>query len=859
MSRYTTAMQLIEISPVIPPPLARLSELAGNLSYSWHRPTRALFEDLDQVLWRQTQANPRLMLRCVNQETLDAAARDPQYLQRYAEALAYFDGYQSQGAVKTGLPLVAYFCAEYGFHESFPIYSGGLGILAGDHCKAASDEQLNFVAVGLLYRQGYFTQSVDSDGSQQAIYRDADPRDLPVEPVRDAAGKWLEVTVPIAGRDVFARLWLAQVGHVSVYLLDTNLPVNSEADRDITFRLYGGDESHRLRQEMVLGIGGVRALRLLGRAPAVWHMNEGHAAFLGIELVRELIGQGLGFDAAIEAVGGQCVFTTHTPVAAGHDAFPDHLFSEHFSGLAASMGIPMPQLLALGRAPGVDGRFNMTRLALNCARRVNGVSRIHGFVSSQLCADHWPEIPAEENPVGYVTNGVHVPTFLSSAWARFFDDQLPGWRERLSDAQFWQSVEQMPDATFWAASQDVKSRMLAGVRARLTREFKRKRLGLVQLGHITRSLDPFDPNVLTIGFARRFATYKRAALILRDRDRLLKLVSNPERPVVFLFAGKAHPADHPGQEVLREIKRTMLTPEFAGRVIFLEDYDIQLARWMVTGVDVWLNNPIAPLEASGTSGIKAAVNGRLNLSILDGWWSEAFDGGNGWGIPGADAHDEGRRDYLDSSAMLDAIEEEVVPLYYARNASGISTEWVRRCKHAMATVIPSFNMRRTVGDYANGLYKPAAAQGAQLLANKAAGATGLAAWKKRVREHWSGVSIVSVSDAVRADPQAPLKLRAVVQLGQLSAQDLRVEFKARRLLPESQFEPSALTSFGHGVPDGQWRAEFTPAGTAATDGTASFEIAAVPPGMGQYQLQVRVYPWHPLLTHPLEMGLMKTL
>jgi starch phosphorylase len=852
-------MQLIEISPVIPAALVRLPELAGNLSYSWHRATRALFEDLDQSLWRQTQANPRLMLRCVSQQTLDAAARDPEYLQRYAEALANFDRYQSQGAVDATQPLVAYFCAEYGFHESFPVYSGGLGILAGDHCKAASDEQLNFVAVGLLYRQGYFSQTVDSDGSQQAGYRDADPRDLPVEPLRNAAGEWLQVTVPIADREVSARLWVAQVGHVSVYLLDTNVPGNSDADRDITFRLYGGDESHRIRQEMVLGIGGVRALRLLGMSPAVWHMNEGHAAFLGLELARELVQSGLSFEAAIEGVAAQCVFTTHTPVAAGHDAFPDHLFAEHFTGMAAALGTGIGPMLALGRAPGIDGRFNMTRLALNCARRINGVSRIHGAVSSQLCADHWPQVPAEENPVGYVTNGVHVPTFLSSAWARFLDEQLPGWRERLSDVDFWQAVDELPDAPFWAASQDVKSRMLAGVTARLAREYKRKRLGTVQLAHITRQLDPWNPNVLTIGFARRFATYKRAALILRDRERLLRLVSDPERPVVFLFAGKAHPADYPGQEVLRQIKRTMLEPEFAGRVIFLEDYDIQLARWLVTGVDVWLNNPIAPLEASGTSGIKAAINGRLNLSILDGWWAEAFDGVNGWGIPGADALDEGRRDHLDAAAVLDVIEEEVVPMYYARNGSGLSPEWVRRCKRAMASVVPRFNMRRTVGDYAAGLYMPAAAHGARLLENGAAGADDLAAWKRRVREQWDNVHIISVSDASRSDAQGALQLRAVLQLGGLSPSDLRVEFKARRLLPESQFEPAPLCSFGHGLPDGQWRTEFRAADAVAADGTAEFTVAAAPPGMGQYQLQVRAYPWHPLLTHPLEMGLMKSL
>jgi starch phosphorylase len=852
-------MQLVEISPVLPAALSRLPELAGNLSYSWHRPTRALFEDLDQVLWRQTQSNPRLMLRCVSQATLDAAANDQDYLRRYAEVLRDYDRYQSQAAANAGAPLVAYFCAEYGFHESFPIYSGGLGILAGDHCKAASDEQLNFVAVGLLYRQGYFTQSVDSDGAQHAGYRDADPRDLPVEPVRNAAGEWLQVNVPVAGREVLARLWRAQVGHVSVYLLDTNVTSNSETDRDITFRLYGGDESHRIKQEMVLGIGGVRALRLLGLKPGVWHMNEGHAAFLSIELLREQLAAGLTFEAGMEAVAAQGVFTTHTPVAAGHDAFSDHLFAEHFGGIADSIGVGLERLLALGRAPGQDGRFNMTRLALNASRRMNGVSRIHGAVSSRLCADHWPEVPAAENPLGYVTNGIHVPTFLSTQWASFLDERLPEWRDRLCEPEFWKAVDELPEGPFWATAQDVKSRMIAGIRVRLEREFRRKRLGPMQYAHITRHLDPANPDVLTIGFARRFATYKRAALILRDRDRLLRIISDADRPVVFLFAGKAHPADRPGQEVLREIKRTMLTPEFAGRVVFLEDYDIQLARWLVSGVDVWLNNPIAPLEASGTSGIKAAVNGRLNLSILDGWWAEAFDGTNGWGLQGADALDEARRDHLDGEAILDAIEEEVVPMYYARNSSGFSPEWVRRCRHAMATVIPHFNMRRTVRDYARGMYLPAAAHGRSLLENAGAGALELSRWKDVVRQRWNGVAIVAVNEEPRAaGTSSPLSLRARVQLGGLAPRDIRVEFKARRLLPEARFDASPLCSFGHGTPTGQWRAQFEPVGPVASDGTVMYEVAAVPPGTGQYQLEVRAYPWHALLGHPLEMGMMKT-
>jgi len=851
-------MQPIEISPVIPEAISRLPELAGNLSFSWHRPTRALFEDLDPQLWQQTSGNPRLMLRCIDQETLERAARDEAYLLRYRESIAVFDSYLAQPAGGQEEPLVAYFCAEYGFHESFPIYSGGLGILAGDHCKSASDERLNFIAVGLLYRQGYFTQSVDSDGVQHALYRDADPRDLPVEPVMDANGQWLKVSVPIANRDVNAKVWRAQVGRVWVYLLDTNCPENSAEDRDITFRLYGGDQRVRIRQEMVLGIGGARALRALGLTPAVWHINEGHAAFLILERLREQLARGLSFDAGLELVASQSVFTTHTPVAAGHDAFPDELFLEHFAGLARSMGLQPEQLLTLGRSAHEPGRFNMTRLALNGTRRVNGVSRIHGAVSSQLCADHWPEIPPDENPIGYVTNGVHVPTFLAPVWGRFLDEHLPEWRDRLSDHDYWARVEQVRDETFWAVAQDAKSRMLHGVAERLHREYRRKGLSSVQLRHITRQLDPRDPDILTIGFARRFATYKRASLIMRDRARLARLVSQADRPVLFLFAGKAHPADHPGQQVLREIKQLMLQPEFAGRVVFLEDYDIQLARWLVTGVDVWLNNPIAPLEASGTSGIKAAINGRLNLSILDGWWAEAYDGDNGWGIPGADVQDERRRDELDSGTILDAIEEEVMPLYYARGSRGLSNEWVRRCKHAMRSVVPRFNMRRTVRDYVAGMYRPAALQGERLAADGGAAAEQLAAWKQRVTAAWDKVQLRLMPDLPREGAvSAPLTVKALVDLGGLDPTDVRVEFKARRQLPEAVFEHAPLCSFGHGLPIGQWREQLRYTGERTADGAALFEMSAVAPGAGQYMPELRVYPHHELLTHPLEMGLMK--
>jgi glycogen phosphorylase len=851
---------LLEVTPVIPESLCRLPELAGNLFFSWHRPIRALFEDLDPELWKQTSGNPRLMLRCVNQEALERCARDAGYLQRYDKALETLDRYVHVRAPAPDESLTAYFCAEYGFHESFPIYSGGLGVLAADYCKAASDEHGSFVAVGLLYEQGYFTQTVDNDGVQHAEYRERDPRDLPVEPVRSASGEWLKVSVRIAGRDVVARLWLAKAGRVPVYLLDTNCPENAPTDRDITHRLYGGDDSTRVRQEMILGIGGVRALRALGLAPAVWHLNEGHASFLILELLREHVTAGLPFAAALEAVAAECVFTTHTPVAAGHDAFGHELIVAHFGEFIRELGVPVERFLELARAPSAPHLFNMTRLALNVARHVNGVSRLHGEVSARLCADEWPELRPEDNPVGFVTNGVHVPTFLHQRWTDFFDRELGSeWRERLRDAEFWSALGRVPDERYWATAQDVKSRMLVSVRERLQREYERKGLSPAQLLHVTRLLDPQRPGVLTVGFARRFATYKRATLLMHDRARLARLLNNPERPVVLLFAGKAHPADEPAKQVLREIRQLMMSAEFLGRVVFIEDYDLQLARSIVSGVDVWLNNPIAPLEASGTSGIKAAINGRLNLSILDGWWAEGWMQDNGWGIAPADVADPGRRDALEADLILDTLAEEVLPLYYDRNSPACPPEWVRRSKRAMMTVIPRFTMGRVFLDYTRGLYQPAIAQYRRLAAEGFTGARSLAEWKQRVGAAWPRVSLKLLADSSRDLPRGErLRLRVAVALNGLSPADVRVEFIARRLLPKADRTPPALSSYGHPERDGLWRTALS----ATDEGDAAetvFVLDVEPKECGQFATEIRIYPWHELLTHPHELGLMKWL
>jgi starch phosphorylase len=851
---------LLEITPVVPGPLARLPELAANLFFSWHRPIRALFEDLDSELWKQTNGNPRLLLRCINQSRLEQCARDEEYLARYRVALETLDAYLQVAATGEG-PLVAYFCAEYGFHESFPIYSGGLGVLAGDYCKAASDERASFVAVGLMYEQGYFTQTVDTDGLQHAEYRERDPRDLPVEPARGPNGEWLTVGVRIAGREVFARLWKAQVGRVPVYLLDTNCAENAPSDRDITHRLYGGDESTRVRQEMILGIGGLRALRALGVQPAVFHLNEGHAAFLILELLREHLRRGLPFSAALEATAADCVFTTHTPVAAGHDAFGHELLVRHFEDFIRELGIPLERFLELGRAPSSPGAFNMTWLALNGARHINGVSRIHGAVSARLCAEAWPELRPEDNPVGFITNGVHVPTFLHQRWMEFFDRELGReWRERLRDAEFWTRLDTVSDERYWATAQDVKARMLANVRERLQREYERKGLSPAQLQHVVRFLDPLRPGVLTLGFARRFATYKRATLLLRDRARLARLVNNPERPVVLLFAGKAHPADEPGKQVLRELRQLMTSQEFAGRIVFLEDYDLQLARCLVSGVDVWLNNPIAPLEASGTSGMKAAINGRLNLSILDGWWAEGWTQDNGWGIPPAAVQDPERRDTLEAELILGTLEEEVLPLYYVRDEGGCPRAWVRQSKRAMMSVIPRFNMRRVLFDYTQGLYLPAASQYRRLADDDFTGARALADWKQRVRAAWPKVSLRLLADVARDLPRGErLRLRVAAGLNGLTPADVRVEFVARRLLPEADRAPPPLSSYLQPPRAGLWSAAFRATEEQERDGAVVFALDVEPPECGQFQTDVRIYPRHELMSQPYELGLMKWL
>jgi len=845
---------LLEVNPTIPPRLARLEELANNLWYSWDRPTRALFSRLHPALWRAVNHSPKAFLKRIDQKRLKEAAEDPIFLGTMNKVLSAYDTYEqmrSQITLPGKQPLVhtdqiAYFCSEFGFHESLPIYSGGLGILAGDHCKAASDLRLPFVAVGLLYRQGYFTQTIDRDGRQDAHYSDNDFDDMPIAPVQRDDGTELRVTTHLLGRDVSIKVWQATVGHGTLYLLDTDLSENSDHDRNIAHRLYGGDRTTRIEQEIVLGMGGVRALEEIGVHPSVWHINEGHAAFLIIERIRGLVKAGMTFHAALEVVACNTVFTTHTPVPAGHDHFDEAMVRRYFEACCNEMGCDVSDLLALGR---IDSQreFNMTALAIRGSRFHNGVSRIHGEVSSRICAELWPQVEPEENPMDYVTNGVHVSTFLATDWYETFDRHLGlGWMHRLTDHGCWQGIHRIPDQVFWSIRQSLKAQMLHLVRARVREQHTRNHGSEAHLDRLLRYADPANPTVLTIGFARRFATYKRATLLFQNLQWLREIICNNERPVLFIFAGKAHPADEPGQAMIREIQSIISRPEFEGRILLLEGYDLHLSRRLISGVDVWLNNPIYPLEASGTSGMKAAINGAINLSVLDGWWGEAYDGANGWGIkPVADALQPAQRDAEEARTLYELLQDSIVPLYYRNTSLGYSPDWVATAKRSIATIMPRFNMERTLREYVEKFYAPASGQWRKISANNFAGGTQLAEWKQRIRTAWPGVKLRRMDTPVeRMLYGEKLRFEIAVDLNGLSPDDLAVELVFSRP-GERNVVRAKRFSLEQAKPLGA--------------GEHLFVRDLTPDQCGKLEYRVRAYPKHPLLTHPLEMGMMAWL
>jgi starch phosphorylase len=848
----------IEINPEIPQRLSRLTELADNLWYTWDRQGRGLFARLNPSLWDIVGHSPKAFLKRIDQHYLRQAADDPIFLGTMNRVLSTYDTYH-QALTRVELPgrpplqhtdLIAYFCAEFGFHESLPIYSGGLGILAADHCKGASDLRLPFMAMGLLYRQGYFQQTIDRYGRQHAQYNDTDFDDLPIVPARrpNEPDQDVKVAVEMAGRTVWAKVWKARAGNTTLYLLDADIPENSEKDRGITHQLYGGDRTMRIEQEILLGIGGARALRELDLKPTVWHINEGHAAFLILERVRGLVAQGLPFDTALEAVASNTLFTTHTPVPAGHDHFSNEMIAQYFNEYTAGLKIDMARLQSLGQTPD-SPEFNMTGLAIRGSRFHNGVSRIHGTVSSNICAHFWPDIEPEENPMDYVTNSIHVPTFLATDWYETFDRHLGlGWLHRMTDHGCWQGVNRIPDQVYWAIRQSLKAQLMHLIRHRVKQQYLRNQSSEAHVDRVLRFIDPTNPSILTIGFARRFATYKRGTLLFNNRQWLKEILSDEQRPVLFIFAGKAHPADQPGQELIRQIHELSRDPDFEGRILLLEGYDLHLARRLVAGVDVWLNNPVYPLEASGTSGMKAAINGAVNLSVLDGWWDEGYDGKNGWAIKptgDGDGMDAAQRDAEEARTLYEILQDRVIPMYYRTGTLGYSPEWVAMSKHSIASIMPRFNMHRMVTEYVGKFYASAAAQWRRYAGENFAGAQHVAEWKSRIRGAWGGVRLRRMdTPQARIRYGQPLHFEVAVFLNGLDPKDVTVEMVFNRQWEESlaKGKRQALRPV-RDLGNGEWL----------------YGRELTPENCGKLDYRIRAFPEHKLLTHPFEMGLMTWL
>jgi len=842
----------LEVQPKIPSQLARLEELANDLLYSWDRNVRQLFYRLDAKLWKPCGHSPKVFLRRVSQQKLEDAAKDQVFMEDYNRVLSVYDTYHRSGKhsqahnLDNKTDLIAYFCAEFGFHESLPIYSGGLGILAGDHCKAASDINLPFVAVGLLYRQGYFTQTIDNEGNQVAHYSTTDFSDLPITPAMDTHGKELHICVQMPGREVSVKVWHAKAGRINLYLLDTDINSNNEQDRAITNSLYGGDKSTRIQQEIILGVGGVRALRKLNLFPNIWHINEGHSAFQIIERCQEHIQNGLEFDSAMEVVAAATVFTTHTPVPAGHDIFELELIEPYLENFITPLKISQERFLALGKNPIDEAGFNMTSLAMRGSRFQNGVSKIHGGVASEMESYIWPEIPAEENPISYVTNGIHVPTFLAREWMNLFDMRFREWRNLLNDPDYWECIYDIPDHRYWSLRQSLKTEMLENVYRRSRQQHLRNGCGEAQIRRLLSYVEPKESDVLTFGFARRFATYKRAALLFSDPERLARIMNNPDRPVIFIFAGKAHPKDLPGQELIRIIHEYSRRPEFIGRIVLLEGYDLSLARKLVSGVDVWINTPEYPLEASGTSGEKAGINGVMNLSVLDGWWGEGYTGDNGWAItPHGPEFDPEFRNQEEAGELLDIIENEAIPMYYRRDGKGYSESWVKMSKASMRSIIPNYNATRMVVDY-SAIYCRAKNQFEKLRRDDYQAATSLAQWKRHINEVWSAVSIRRLDPTVeKIHAGDVLPIRIAAKLADLQAKDITIE---------------CIVCDSENTEEKQAKEYITLNASGANDqGETLFDLDLCPTRPGQQYYKIRMYPSHELLANRFQMGLMRWL
>lgn len=747
---YANAPQWKEVTikSTLPEELKCLDELAHNMWWAWNYEARELWKSLDKDLYEEVGHNPVMLLDRLSYERKEAIVNDKTIMERVKSVYKLFRDYMDVEP-DTTRPSVAYFCMEYGINQVVKIYSGGLGMLAGDYMKEASDSNVNMCGVGFLYRYGYFKQTLSMDGQQIAQYDAQNFSSLPVERVLDENGQPLVVDVPYMNYQVHAYVWVMNVGRIKLYLLDTDNEMNSEFDKPITHALYGGDNENRLKQEILLGIGGMLTLKKLGIKKDVYHCNEGHAALCNLQRLIDYIKEGLSFNEALELVRASSLYTVHTPVPAGHDYFDESLFGKYMGGYPSMLGITWDEFIGMGRTNPDDHseRFCMSTFACNTCQEVNGVSKLHGWVSQRMFAPIWKGYYPEESHVGYVTNGVHFPTWTATEWrklyAKYFDKN---YIYDQSNESLWHAIYNVPDAEIWETHMALKKKLVDYIREKFAATWLKNQ---GDPSRVVTLLESITPNALYIGFCRRFATYKRAHLLFTDLERLSKIVNNPERPVKFIFSGKAHPADGAGQGLIKRIFEISQRPEFLGKIIFLEDYDMQLARRLVSGVDIWMNTPTRPLEASGTSGEKAEMNGVVNLSVLDGWWVEGYREGAGWALKQERTYqNQGYQDQLDAATIYSLLENEILPLYYNRNAQGFSEGWIKTIKNSIATIAPHYTMKRQLDDYFDKFYIKEAANFKKLSANNNKLAKELAAWKETVAQRWDSIRVVSKDDSV---------------------------------------------------------------------------------------------------------------
>jgi glycogen phosphorylase len=849
LRRYT-------VIPRLPPALERLRDIALNIWWAWAPVAREMFVRIDDELWEEVHGNPIELLSRVDQERLDELATDDAFLSHLEAAWQTFQRYMSrEGWFSRTFPhasgaRIAYFSMEYGLHESLPIYSGGLGVLAGDHLKTASDLGLPLVGVGLAYAEGYFRQILNDDGWQNERYPLNDWHRLPVSPVMQGSSR-LIIRVRYPDREVQAQLWRVQVGRVPLFLLDANLEQNRPEDRSITGPLYGGDQEFRIRQEIMLGIGGIHALEAVGLSPTVCHMNEGHSAFLALERIgRVMREKGASFAVGSEACSAGNIFTTHTPVPAGNDAFDPALVQRYLEPYRAPLGLSTDDLLALGRVNPQDrsSPFSMPILAIRTADNYNGVSALHGEVSRHMWHSLWPDLPTHEIPISSVTNGVHSPSWIAHELGALYTRYLgPRWAEQTDDPELWARIHEIPDAELWQTHEHRRHRLVTLARRWLRSAAERRGASREE---IARAEEVLDPRALTIGFARRFATYKRAALLFSDLERVKRLLGDPRRPVQLVFAGKAHPQDKGGKELIRTIVHASRDPGLRGKVVFLEDYDMRIARAMTSGVDVWLNTPRRPLEASGTSGMKAAANGGLNVSVLDGWFAEAWrDHGAeiGWAIGHGEEYPDASGDKIEAELLYDLLEREVVPLFFQREdaAMGLPRAWIRRMKNAIAKLVPQYNTARMVREYSERFYVPAITHSFHMMQDELGPAKALTAWKDRVRDAWPNVTVKDI--ALKSPAEVPvgeaMRVEVVAQLGALTPDDVAVELY------------HGPTAGGHELAKG--RIVRMKLAEKLGDGAYRFTGDIPAHESGAHAFAARIMPWNAAMSHPYETSLVR--